>query len=55
MIFDISVEILAATILGVFLGNMLDRATNSAPVFLIICLILSFVAVFKVLWRKYIK
>ena len=55
MIFNIAIELVAGLIVALIVGYMLDDIFTSKPIFLIICSILSFIAIFQVIWRKYIK
>lgn len=53
--FNIAVEIVAGIIVGTIIGLFLDKIFASSPAFLIICLILSGVAAFRSIWKKYVK
>jgi ATP synthase protein I len=53
--FNIAVELVAGVIVGVIVGLLFDNLFASKPFFLIICLILSMIAAFKLIWNKYIK
>ena len=55
MAFNIAVELVAGVIVGVIIGVFLDKIFDSKPTFLIICLLLSFVAAFRLIWQKYVK
>ncbi len=52
--FNIAIELVAGAIIGVIIGLFLDNLFDSKPIFLIICIILSFIAAFKTIWHKYI-
>jgi ATP synthase protein I len=53
--FNIAVELVSGVIVGVIIGLLFDKLFDSKPIFLIICLILSMIAAFKLIWNKYIK
>lgn len=53
--FNIAVELVSGVIVGVIIGMFFDKLFDSKPVFLIICLMLSSAAAFKLIWNKYIK
>lgn len=53
--FNIAVELVSGVIVGVIVGLLFDKLFDSKPIFLIICLILSMIAAFKLIWNKYIK
>jgi ATP synthase protein I len=53
--FNIAVELVAGVIVGVIIGLFFDNLFDSKPAFLIICLILTTIAVFRSIWNKYIK
>ena len=53
--FNIAVELVAGIIVGVIIGVFFDKMFDSKPAFLIICLCLSIIATFKLIWQKYIK
>lgn len=48
----IAIELVAGTMIGLIIGSLLDRTLNSAPLGLIICLLLGMLASFKVIWQK---
>jgi ATP synthase protein I len=52
--FNISIELIAAAIVGVIMGLFFDKMFDSKPLFLIICLILSVIAAFWSIWKKYV-
>ena len=52
--FNIAVELVAGTIVGVIIGIFLDNLFDSKPAFLIICVIVSVMAAFRSIWKKYI-
>lgn len=54
-VFNIAVEMVASVIVGLMIGLFFDNLFDSKPIFLIICLILSMVAAFRLIWNKYIK
>ncbi|NRB10284.1 MAG: AtpZ/AtpI family protein [Rickettsiaceae bacterium] len=55
MAFNIAVELVAGVIVGVIIGIFLDKIFASKPIFLIICIVLSIIAAFRLIWNKYIN
>ena len=55
MAFNIAVELVAGVIVGVIIGIFLDKVFASKPIFLIICIVLSITASFRLIWNKYIS
>lgn len=53
--FNIGIEIVASGIVGIIIGLLIDNLFDSKPIFLIICIILSFIAAFRSIWNKYFK
>lgn len=53
--FNIAIELVAGIMVGLLIGLFFDYLFDSKPIFLILCLILSMVAVFKTIWNKYNK
>ena len=53
--FNIAVELVEGVIVCVIIGLFFDNLFDSKPAFLIICLILATIAVFRSIWNKYIK
>lgn len=53
--FDIAIEIVSAAIVGVIVGLIFDYLFDSRPISIIICLMLSFVASFRLIYKKYIE
>lgn len=54
-VFNITIELVAGVIVGLMIGLLFDNLFDSKPLFLIICLIISIISVFKLIWNKYIK
>ena len=55
IVFNIAIELVAGTMVGVIIGLFFDKTFDSKPIFLIICLLLSTAATFKSILNKYIK
>lgn len=55
MAFNIAIELVAGGIIGIIIGLCIDNLFDSKPIFLIICIILAFIAAFKTIWHKYVK
>lgn len=55
MPFNIAVELVAAVVVGLIIGIFLDKMFASKPIFLIICIVLSIIAAFRLIWNKYIN
>ena len=53
--FNIAVEMVARTIVGLIMGMFFDNLFDSKPIFLIICIILAMVAAFRSIWKKNIN
>lgn len=53
--FNFAIELVAGGIIGIIMGLFIDNLFDSKPIFLIICIILAFVAAFKTIWHKYVK
>lgn len=53
--FNIAIELVAGMIVGVIVGLFFDNLFDSKPLFLIICLTVSIIASFRLIWSKYIK
>lgn len=53
--FNIAIDFVAGIFVGVLIGVFLDKIFDSKPAFLIISLLLSFVATFRSIIQKYIK
>lgn len=53
-IFNIAFELVAAIIAGLIIGLFFDNLFDSKPLFLIMCIIVSMIAFFKLIWNKYI-
>ena len=51
---NIAIELVASMFVGIIVGLMLDNFFTTRPIFLIICLILSNIAAFRLIWQKYI-
>lgn len=52
---DIAFELVAALIVGVIIGLFFDNLFDSKPLFLIISIMLSNIAAFRLIWNKYVK
>ncbi len=53
--FNIAIELISASIVGVIIGLFLDKMFDSKPVMLIMCLCMSSIAGFWSVWKKYVK
>lgn len=51
---NIAIEFLAAILVGIIIGFILDNIFTTKPIFLIICLMLSNIAAFRLIWQKYL-
>ena len=51
---DIVAEMAAGVFVGVIIGLIFDNLFDSKPLFLVICIILSVIAAFRSIWKKYI-
>jgi F0F1-type ATP synthase assembly protein I len=54
IIYNIVVELLSSIIVGCLLGLFLDNLLLTKPLLLIICLVLSILAAFRLIWTKYL-
>lgn len=54
-IMDVAAELTAGVIVGVIIGLVFDNLFDSKPLFLISCIILSVIAAFRSIWKKYIN
>lgn len=52
---NIVVELISYTISGVIVGKFFDKMFAFDPFFLITCIIISYIAFFWSIWKKYIK
>ncbi|MCC8369267.1 MAG: AtpZ/AtpI family protein [Rickettsia endosymbiont of Oxypoda opaca] len=50
--FTIGVDLVAGTMVGVFIGITIDKLFNSKPLFLILCMIIGIIAGFNIIWQK---
>ena len=55
MIMGVAIELIAAISVGLLIGWFFDNLFASKPFCLIICLIISMIASFKVIWHKYVS
>ncbi len=49
--FNVAIELLAGTIVGVIIGLFLDKIFASKPLFLIICIVLGNLASLRIIWK----
>lgn len=54
-VIDVAAELAAGVLVGVIIGLVFDNLFDSKPVFLITCIILSIIAAFRSIWKKYIN
>ncbi|WP_253308172.1 MULTISPECIES: AtpZ/AtpI family protein [unclassified Rickettsia] len=50
--FTIGVDLVAGTMVGVFIGITIDKLFNSKPLFLILCMIIGIIAGFNIIRQK---
>ena len=50
--FNIAVEMVAGAIVGLIIGMFFDNLFDSKPIFLILCIILSVSAAFRLIWKN---
>ena len=55
IIYNVIIELIASIIVGFVIGNFFDKMFASKPIFLIICLVISLIAAFRMITKEVLK